>query len=128
MICCCLFVCTFSWVGAVSCGSTVAKGNSRDNKMTTRRGSLVGRNIMSLCAIICLVGILLPDSSLAAPNVAHRPLTKRSFHEIQCKGTFDKSIFAKLDRICQDCYDLYRDPDLYGLCRYFVLFFSLPIC
>nr|ACJ01668.1 putative ion transport peptide-like protein [Folsomia candida] len=45
-----------------------------------------------------------------------RPLSKRSFFDIQCKGVYDKGIFAKLDRICDDCYNLYREPQLHSLC------------
>ncbi|GFG36534.1 hypothetical protein Cfor_06160 [Coptotermes formosanus] len=44
-------------------------------------------------------------------------LNKRSFFEIQCKGVYDKSIFARLDRICEDCYNLFREPQLHSLCR-----------
>ena len=40
--------------------------------------------------------------------VGSRPLSKRSFFDIQCKGVYDKGIFAKLDRVCDDCYNLYR--------------------
>ncbi|XP_011310177.1 ion transport peptide isoform X2 [Fopius arisanus] len=45
------------------------------------------------------------------------PLGKRSFMELQCKGIYDKSIFARLDRICEDCYNLFREPQLHTLCR-----------
>lgn len=54
------------------------------------------------------------DSS-PAPRLHH--LTKRSFFNIQCKGVYDKSIFARLDRICEDCYNLFREPQLHSLCR-----------
>lgn len=46
------------------------------------------------------------------------PLGKRSFLDIQCKGVYDKSLFARLDRICEDCYNLFREPQLHSLCRY----------
>ncbi|XP_014256377.1 ion transport peptide-like isoform X2 [Cimex lectularius] len=45
------------------------------------------------------------------------PLNKRSFFDIRCKGVYDKSIFARLDRICEDCYNLFRAPQLHSLCR-----------
>ena len=48
----------------------------------------------------------------------HHSLSKRSYFDINCKGLYDKSIFARLDRICQDCYSLYREPELHTLCRY----------
>ncbi|GLV40135.1 Ion transport peptide [Carabus blaptoides fortunei] len=44
-------------------------------------------------------------------------LTKRSFFDIQCKGVYDKSIFARLDRLCEDCYNLFREPQIHTLCR-----------
>lgn len=50
------------------------------------------------------------------PFISHH-LNKRSFFDIQCKGVYDKSIFARLDRICEDCYDLFREPQLHSLCK-----------
>ncbi|CAH1185666.1 unnamed protein product [Phyllotreta striolata] len=44
-------------------------------------------------------------------------VTKRSFYDLQCKGVYDKSIFARLDQICEDCYNLFREPSIYSLCR-----------
>lgn len=44
-------------------------------------------------------------------------LGKRSFTQLQCKGVYDRSIFARLDRICEDCYNLFREPQLHTLCR-----------
>lgn len=46
------------------------------------------------------------------------PLSKRSFFDIQCKGVYDKTIFARLDRVCEDCYNLFREPQLHTLCRF----------
>ncbi|XP_048509687.1 ion transport peptide isoform X2 [Athalia rosae] len=45
------------------------------------------------------------------------PLGKRSFLDIHCKGVYDRSLFARLDRICEDCYNLFREPQLHSLCR-----------
>ncbi|XP_065167815.1 ion transport peptide isoform X2 [Atheta coriaria] len=50
------------------------------------------------------------------PLLTHH-LTKRSFFDIQCKGVYDKSIFARLDRICEDCYNLFRETNLHSSCR-----------
>ncbi|XP_072379718.1 CHH-like protein isoform X2 [Diabrotica undecimpunctata] len=53
-----------------------------------------------------------------SPNLLnHHRITKRSFYDLQCKGVYDKSIFARLDRICEDCYNLFREPSIYSLCR-----------
>ncbi|XP_070522305.1 ion transport peptide isoform X2 [Cardiocondyla obscurior] len=52
-----------------------------------------------------------------AATLSGHPLGKRSFFDIQCKGVYDKSIFARLDRICEDCYNLFREPQLHMLCK-----------
>ncbi|XP_050526004.1 ion transport peptide-like isoform X2 [Daktulosphaira vitifoliae] len=44
-------------------------------------------------------------------------LSKRSFFDIQCKGVYDKAIFARLDRVCEDCYNLFQVDKLRFLCR-----------
>nr|CAD7434752.1 unnamed protein product [Timema monikensis] len=70
-----------------------------------------------VCAL--LVGALVA-SVVAIPTtgtILGHPLSKRSFFDIQCKGVYDKSIFARLDRICEDCYNLFREPQLHSLCR-----------
>nr|AAD20820.1 prepro ion transport peptide [Locusta migratoria] len=64
---------------------------------------------------VLLVASLL-SSAASSPLDAHH-LAKRSFFDIQCKGVYDKSIFARLDRICEDCYNLFREPQLHSLCR-----------
>ncbi|PSN44322.1 Ion transport peptide [Blattella germanica] len=66
-----------------------------------------------------LVSIMLA-SLVAVPasgRVLGHSVNKRSFFELQCKGVYDKSIFARLDRICEDCYNLFREPHLHTLCR-----------
>nr|P83485.1 RecName: Full=Crustacean hyperglycemic hormone A; Short=CHHA [Cherax destructor] len=34
-----------------------------------------------------------------------------------CKGVYDRAIFKKLDRVCDDCYNLYRKPYVAVSCR-----------
>lgn len=51
----------------------------------------------------------------SGPLLSHH-LSKRSFFDIQCKGVYDKTIFARLDRICEDCYNLFREPQVHLLC------------
>ena len=54
---------------------------------------------------------------------------KKSFHLLQCRGSFQKKIFSKLDRVCDDCYSLFKIPEVHTLCRLicetFVTFFIL---
>lgn len=33
-------------------------------------------------------------------------------------GVFNKSIFFRLDRICEDCYSLFREVELHSLCKW----------
>lgn len=49
-------------------------------------------------------------------------MSRRSFVELQCKGVYDRSIFARLDRICEDCYNLFREHQLHRLCRFVIIF------
>nr|UES72911.1 ion transport-like protein [Carausius morosus] len=74
----------------------------------------------SRTVIVMIVACVLVASTVAIPtsgmSVGH-PLSKRSFFDIQCKGVYDKSIFARVDRICEDCYNLFREPTLHSLCR-----------
>ncbi|XP_034247189.1 ion transport peptide-like [Thrips palmi] len=86
---------------------------------------LVVRSWACTLACVALLGCFLsspaPCSAMVlghyVGHVAHHPLSKRSFFDIQCKGVYDKSIFARLDRICEDCYNLFREPQLHSLCR-----------
>ncbi|KAL1501626.1 hypothetical protein ABEB36_006923 [Hypothenemus hampei] len=76
-------------------------------------------------AIWCLAIALVVQSARAGspwrrgsnngPLLTHH-LSKRSFADIQCKGVYNKQIFARLDRICEDCYNLFREPHILSLC------------
>ncbi|KAK3912313.1 Ion transport peptide-like [Frankliniella fusca] len=86
---------------------------------------LVARSWACSLACVALLGCLVsaPCSAMVlghymghVGHLAH-PVSKRSFFDIQCKGVYDKSIFARLDRICEDCYNLFREPQLHSLCR-----------
>ncbi|XP_023328149.1 ion transport peptide [Eurytemora carolleeae] len=34
-----------------------------------------------------------------------------------CRGRYDAAIFTQLENICEDCYNLYKEPDVHQLCR-----------
>lgn len=65
---------------------------------------------VQVCALLTLA------LAAAAPPPAHH-VARRSFFHLQCKGVYDAAIFARLDRICDDCFNLFREPQLYTLCR-----------
>ncbi|XP_023727466.1 ion transport peptide isoform X2 [Cryptotermes secundus] len=82
--------------------------------MTMQQLQLTRMLACSLFVSMIIASLLTgPSSGL----VLGHSLNKRSFFEIQCKGVYDKSIFARLDRICEDCYNLFREPQLHSLCR-----------
>ncbi|CAH1163333.1 unnamed protein product [Phaedon cochleariae] len=69
-------------------------------------------------AWMCMaVALYFQISAAESALLLHHHLTKRSFFDLQCKGVYDKSIFARLDRICEDCYNLFREPSVHSLCR-----------
>ncbi|XP_013162939.1 PREDICTED: CHH-like protein isoform X2 [Papilio xuthus] len=72
-------------------------------------------HLSSVVVALAAVCALAPGAA-ASPAPAHH-VARRSFFKLQCKGIYDASIFARLDRICDDCYNLFREPSLYNLCR-----------
>ncbi|XP_045610482.1 crustacean hyperglycemic hormones-like isoform X1 [Procambarus clarkii] len=44
-------------------------------------------------------------------------VNKRQVFDQACKGIYDRAIFKKLDRVCEDCYNLYRKPYVATTCR-----------
>ena len=60
-----------------------------------------------------------PESSNLAPNTENKGFRfhKRSYVDLKCRGMYDPQIFAQLEEICEDCYHLYRQPEVHGMCR-----------
>ena len=50
-------------------------------------------------------------------QVEAKGIFKRSFAGLGCLGVYDKAKFARLDRVCEECYQLYREPDIHTACR-----------
>ncbi|XP_035224127.1 ion transport peptide-like [Stegodyphus dumicola] len=61
--------------------------------------------------LLCLLAVAV------SVNESAHVLQKRSFVQLGCMGMFDRSKFARLDAVCEECYELYREPDLHSLCR-----------
>lgn len=40
-----------------------------------------------------------------------------NFYKFGCTGKYDISVYAKLDRLCTDCQDLFREPEIFTNCR-----------
>lgn len=82
-------------------------------------GSALLRFFSLVAFVICAQ--LLTVSWLNASPAQGRDLHKRSFVGLGCLGTFDKAKFARLDRVCEECYNLYREPELQGKSRMHLL-------
>nr|ANQ38675.1 AtmCHH1 preproprotein [Atyopsis moluccensis] len=55
-------------------------------------------------------------SALSALGSGHS-LDKRAVFDQSCKGIYDRELFRKLERVCEDCYNLYRKPYVGIDCR-----------
>ncbi|XP_032585814.1 ion transport peptide isoform X2 [Drosophila mojavensis] len=73
---------------------------------------MCSRNIkISVVLFLVLIPIL-----TALPH--NHNLSKRSnFFDLECKGIFNKTMFFRLDRICEDCYQLFRETSIHRLCK-----------
>ncbi|XP_063700007.1 ion transport peptide-like isoform X3 [Culicoides brevitarsis] len=77
---------------------------------------MYSRNIIVMVvAVATLVSIVQFQQIFALPQ--HSVARRSTFLDIECKGTFNKSIFYRLDRVCDDCYSLFREPQLHTLCK-----------
>ncbi|XP_022658540.1 crustacean hyperglycemic hormone-like [Varroa jacobsoni] len=66
--------------------------------------------VSMLCASF-LIGLTISQGAQA------RLLHKRSFLQMGCKGEFVPSFFARLDRVCEECFQMYRKPFIFDSCR-----------
>lgn len=84
-----------------------------------------------LLASILLVSLLLLQPATTSKERRHqhqqqrnsalaeaKSLHKRSFSGLGCLGVYDKAKFARLDRICEECYQMYREPEIHQTCRW----------
>eukprot|EP00090_Calanus_glacialis_P022414 TRINITY_DN34589_c0_g1_i1.p1 TRINITY_DN34589_c0_g1~~TRINITY_DN34589_c0_g1_i1.p1 ORF type:complete len:146 (-),score=22.35 TRINITY_DN34589_c0_g1_i1:130-567(-) len=71
--------------------------------------------------IVVFLGILLLVGTADARNMFSPPASRQRSEEehnsLGCSSSPSLRILKYLDRICDDCYMLYRDSDVYQLCR-----------
>uniref|UniRef100_T1JMX7 Ion transport peptide n=1 Tax=Strigamia maritima TaxID=126957 RepID=T1JMX7_STRMM len=70
--------------------------------------------LSAIIASTCLVSAR--SLNLEDVSGVHR-INKRSFHTLGCLGDYDTAGFSRLDRLCEDCYDMYRDSQVRAMCR-----------
>nr|ARN17954.1 CHH1 precursor [Crangon crangon] len=51
------------------------------------------------------------------PSSPLHSLPKRAVADPTCRGIYDRELFEKLDRVCDDCYNLYRKAYVDVNCR-----------
>nr|AUN35181.1 CHH family peptide 2 [Metopograpsus thukuhar] len=59
----------------------------------------------------------LGDLRAPGEGAAAHPLEKRQIYDRSCKGVYDRSLFNKLEHVCDDCYNLYRTHRVASACR-----------
>ncbi|XP_037788079.1 crustacean hyperglycemic hormone-like [Penaeus monodon] len=62
----------------------------------------------------------IPTSTLSYPGnslTGDQSLTKRTISFSSCTGVYDRELLGRLDRVCEDCYNLYRDVGVASECR-----------
>ncbi|XP_043496724.1 ion transport peptide isoform X2 [Polistes fuscatus] len=108
-------------LGLSNSSSSLSSLPSSSSLYSSSSSSSSKTNCPSLLTVLAWTATLLLVSSCLgiadAGVLMSHPLGKRSYLDLSCKGVYDKSIFARLDRICEDCYNLFREPQLHVLCR-----------
>ena len=53
-------------------------------------------------------------------EMANKPKSKRkySYVGLGCRGMFHQIFFSKLENLCDQCYEMYKIPEIHHLCRY----------
>ncbi|KAG8187780.1 hypothetical protein JTE90_025818 [Oedothorax gibbosus] len=73
----------------------------------------ISKKKMHLSVLLWSVAAL----TLAADAETDVGALKRSFSDLGCMGVYDKAKFARLDRVCEECYQLFRESDVHTSCR-----------
>ena len=88
---------------------------------TLKKLSLQTSSALILIAIVALNQLCICNGNYVPDFHRLRRLQARAARadpvEETCKNDFDSSGFSKLDKICKDCFNLIREPEIYQLCR-----------
>ena len=41
----------------------------------------------------------------------------QSYMELSCNGAYNRQVFSRLETVCDDCYNLYKESQVHGMCR-----------
>lgn len=70
---------------------------------------------------VVIFSIIVSVICLLSSGVKSANLHKRSFAQLGCMGEYDKAKFARLDRVCEECYQMFREPDIHTMCRWVII-------
>ncbi|XP_018015808.2 crustacean hyperglycemic hormone [Hyalella azteca] len=59
--------------------------------------------------------LLLVQSGAAA--ITLRPNTRMEFASLSCAGEYNKAEYRDLSRVCEDCYNLFREIYVFSSCK-----------
>ncbi|XP_037788074.1 crustacean hyperglycemic hormones-like [Penaeus monodon] len=58
-----------------------------------------------------------PEASPVTSLAGAHALNRRSLSFRSCTGVYDRELLVRLDRVCEDCYNVYRDVGVAAECR-----------
>lgn len=61
------------------------------------------------------------SSSPVASLIRGRSLSKRANFDPSCTGVYDRELLGRLSRLCDDCYNVFREPKVATECRWGLL-------
>ncbi|XP_032289936.1 ion transport peptide isoform X1 [Drosophila virilis] len=94
-------------------GDVSAAGSHRKTHQKQQAAAKMCSRNIKISVVLFLV--LIPIFTALPHN---HNLSKRSnFFDLECKGIFNKTMFFRLDRICEDCYQLFRETSIHRLCK-----------
>lgn len=89
-------------------------------RMRQEHGGIRASSLLLISSFAVILLILVAISALSPKLIGQaeaKGIHKRSFAGLGCLGVYDKAKFTRLDRVCEDCYQLYREPDIHTACR-----------
>ncbi|KAF2364525.1 Arthropod neurohormone/Alpha-latrotoxin associated low molecular weight protein [Trinorchestia longiramus] len=70
-------------------------------------------SILSCLLLVTAMMLLLSETE----SITLRPNTRMEFASLRCRGEFDKNGYSALTRVCEDCYNLFRDKTVFNNCK-----------
>eukprot|EP00091_Calanus_sinicus_P024253 TRINITY_DN8593_c0_g1_i1.p1 TRINITY_DN8593_c0_g1~~TRINITY_DN8593_c0_g1_i1.p1 ORF type:complete len:121 (+),score=30.51 TRINITY_DN8593_c0_g1_i1:409-771(+) len=71
---------------------------------------------LSITLLVCIAFSSTLPLSLSTSTTMLRSLRESPTDDL-CDGTLDLKTFLFMNKMCEDCFSLYRDSDIYSACR-----------